>query len=688
MFIPAHNLKLMESALKTDADILLLDLEDSVETKKNKQIARNNIKDYVALGKFKHIHVFPRVNDRESGELLKDIVELAIPGIDGFMYPKSNTGEDIYFIDKLLETIEYEKGYENGHFKIIPLIETTSSVLHAEEICKVSNRVIAIAFGCEDYLMDVDGVNDEEASTIFTARSLIAIAARSQGVIPIDTVHIKVHDLEDLEKNIMIAKKLGFEGMLVLHPKELELVHKYYSPTEKEVKDAKQMLEAYEKSQIDGVGVAIVNDKFIGPPLVRKAKKVLERDHRIREKNSIKKQNNFTKKKIMIIGAGILQVPAIIRAKELGYEVISADINPNAVGFKYADTKCVVSTNDIQGILKEAEKLEPDGVMTLATDMPVRSVAAVGEKLNLNTIDKSTAIRVTDKSEMRKFLKDKSIPIPQYYVVETFDDCVKASKYFKTSFIIKPSDSSGSRGVFLVENASQLYNAYKYSSQYSKNGKVLLEEYMIGPEVSVETFSIDGIVNIIAVTDKKTSGAPHFVELRHSIPSILEKEILLEIEKVAKMAVKTIGIENGPSHTEIIVTDEGPKIVEIGARLGGDNITTHLVPLSTGINIVDLNIKYALNEIVEIRKTLDKASCIQYVSAHTGKIKQISGIEEAKNINGVRVVELNKQNEDIIAEYESSHDRIGYVISQADNINEAWKICEDSCKKIAIEIID
>ena len=394
------------------------------------------------------------------------------------------------------------------------------------------------------------------------------------------------------------------------------------------------------------------------------------------------------KKKIMIIGAGILQLPAIIRAKELGYEVLSVDINQNALGFKYADIKCIVSTNDIEGILKEAEKLKPDGVMTLATDMPVRSVAAVGEKLNLNTIDKATAIKVTDKSEMRKALKDKNIPIPNFFVVDNYNDYISAIKNFKGSFIVKPSDSSGSRGVFLVEETSQVDEAYKHSSQNAKNGKILLEEYMIGPEVSVETFSINGTVNIIAITDKKTTGAPHFVELRHNIPSLLDKEILIEIENVAIKAIESIGIKNGPSHTEIIVTEEGPKIVEIGARLGGDNITTYLVPLSYGISMVDLNIKYALNEKVKIKKTLDRASCIQFLSANTGKIKQIFGVEEAKNINGVKVVEINKQIGDVITEIESSLDRVGYVISQADNSIEAKEICEEACKKLNIEIMD
>ncbi|MCK9217050.1 MAG: CoA ester lyase [Firmicutes bacterium] len=284
MFVPSHNIKLMNSAINTDADILLLDLEDSVQPKSNKQVARNNIIEYIKNNRFESFHVFPRVNDRESGELLKDILQLTIDGIDGFMYPKAKTGQDIYFFDKLLETIEYEKGIKIGTFKIIALIETASAVLHAKEICAASERIIAIAFGNEDYLTDIQGVNDENASTLFTARSLISIAARSQNVAPIDTVHIKVHDLDDLEKNIKIAKKLGFEGMLVLHPKELELVHKYYSPTETEVLEAKKMVDAFEESERNGVGVAVVDGRFVGPPLVRNAKVVLDKHERIRKK--------------------------------------------------------------------------------------------------------------------------------------------------------------------------------------------------------------------------------------------------------------------------------------------------------------------------------------------------------------------------------------------------------------------
>jgi citrate lyase subunit beta / citryl-CoA lyase len=287
MFVPAHNERLMNSAARSDADVLLLDIEDSVQPNENKQHARRKIIEFVSEGKFKKHLVFPRVNDRESGQLLKDLTELTIPGVNGFMYPKSFTGQDVYFIDKLLDTIEYEKGIPVGTFKLIPLIETTAAVLNAQDICQASKRVVAIAFGCEDFVTDLEGIHDHEGQSIFTARATIAMAARANNVIPIDTVHIKVHDLEDLERNLKVVKNLGFEGMLVLNPKELPLVHRYFSPTASEVEEAKEMILLAGNAKKEGKGVAVVNNKFIGPPMVLAAQKVLQKHTQIANKNKL-----------------------------------------------------------------------------------------------------------------------------------------------------------------------------------------------------------------------------------------------------------------------------------------------------------------------------------------------------------------------------------------------------------------
>lgn len=285
MFVPAHNQKLLDSSLRRDADVLLLDIEDSVPVV-DKQKARENIKLFVQRPEAQGKIIFPRVNDRESGELLKDLYQLTIPGITGFMYPKSTKEEDVYFVGKLLETIEYEKNIPVGTFKLIPLIETAGAIVEIKEICKACTRVVAVAFGCEDYVADLCGKHDPDGQSIFYARNAIVNAARSAGVLPIDTVHIRVHDLEDLERNLILSKNLGFEGMLVLNPKELPLVNQYFSPSEEEVAWAEEMVQLTAEAKAEGKGVAVKDNKFIGPPMLKMAEKILSKKEKIQQRVS------------------------------------------------------------------------------------------------------------------------------------------------------------------------------------------------------------------------------------------------------------------------------------------------------------------------------------------------------------------------------------------------------------------
>ena len=286
MFVPAHNQHLLESSLRREADVLLLDIEDSVP-QCDKQTARDNIKEFAKyISETKEKIVFARVNDRESGELLRDLYQLTIPGITGFVYPKSTKGEDVYFVGKLLETIEYEKGLPIGTFKVIPLIETTGAVMNIMDICNACpNRVVAVAFGCEDYVSDMHGQHDPEGQSIFWARNMIVNGARACGVAPIDTVHIDVHNLEDLECNLMLSKKLGFEGMLVLNPKELPLVHHYFSPSDEEVAWAREMVALCDEAKAEGKGVALMNGKFVGPPMLKMAQNILDKQRLIESKS-------------------------------------------------------------------------------------------------------------------------------------------------------------------------------------------------------------------------------------------------------------------------------------------------------------------------------------------------------------------------------------------------------------------
>ncbi len=392
----------------------------------------------------------------------------------------------------------------------------------------------------------------------------------------------------------------------------------------------------------------------------------------------------------MILGASILQLPAIQQAKAMGLDVVAVDMNPEAIGFKEEGIiKEVISTIDIPKVIEAAKRHHIDGVMTLASDMPMRTVAAVSKELGLVGIDEETAIKATSKAAMRDCLKAHNVPIPQYYKVYNAEEYQQAVRQFKDWFIVKPADNSGSRGIYLVKDIKdkiEIEKAYAYSHEFSRNGAVMVEEYMRGHEVSVETLSLDGEVHVIQITDKITTGAPYFVEMGHTQPTTFPVETAERIRDVASSAVKAIGIKNGPSHTEIMVTNEGPKIVELGARLGGDCITTHLVPLSTGVNMVECCIRIALGEKPDCSIKKYKGSAIRYLPSHKGILKDVNGLSEAKKMAGIKQISLVKNIGESISDIHNSADRIGFVIAQDKDAYTAARDAENAIRCIEVSI--
>ena len=391
-------------------------------------------------------------------------------------------------------------------------------------------------------------------------------------------------------------------------------------------------------------------------------------------------------KKLLIIGASILQLPAIKRAKELGYYVGVVDYDPKAVGIPYADEYFNVSTVDIDGVTEIAKVFRPDGIMTLATDMPMRSIAAATEALGLSGISFATAIKSTDKGEMIRAFEANGVEHSWYYLLNTPDELESVIEKISFPCVTKPTDNSGSRGVMLVHNAAELRDAVAYSSQNGRSGRVIVEEYLVGPEVSVEIITLDGEPHVLNITDKLTTGAPHFVEMGHNQPSMLKAKDLDKIRDLACRAVKAVGIVNGPAHVEIILTANGPRMVELGARMGGDCITTHLVPLSTGVDMIEATIRLSCNEVPDIERKFVKGSAIRYFKPRSGVIKAIYGVEEAKKIDGVREISFIKKIGDTVRNIESSSDRVGFVIAQADTPMEAVKICEEAVNTVIWQV--
>lgn len=388
-------------------------------------------------------------------------------------------------------------------------------------------------------------------------------------------------------------------------------------------------------------------------------------------------------KRIFIIGASILQLPAIQKAKKLGYYVGVADFNPNAVGIPYADEYYNVSTIDEEGVYEAAKAFGADGIMTLATDMPMRSVAYACKKLGLTGISYDTAVKATDKGEMIMAFEAHGVEHPWYYIVE--DATKPLPEGITYPCITKPTDNAGSRGVMLVNSREELESALAYSSENGRSGAVIVEEYMVGPEVSVEVVVCKGVPHVLQITDKLTTGAPHFVEMGHSQPSRLPVADQEKIKDLACRAVKAVGIDNGPAHVEIMLTKDGPKMVELGARMGGDCITTHLVPLSTGVDMIKATMDICLGQTPDIEPKFQKGSAIRFFDVQPGTITAIEGVEKAKAIPGVQEISFTKQVGDIAGEIGASGDRVGFVVAQAATAATAVAVCEQAQKIIDIQ---
>lgn len=391
-------------------------------------------------------------------------------------------------------------------------------------------------------------------------------------------------------------------------------------------------------------------------------------------------------KKLLIIGASILQLPAILKAKELGYYVGVVDYNPQAIGIQYSDKYFNESTIDIPAVVKVAKSFRPDGIMTLATDMPMRSIAAACEATGLPGISMDTAIKATDKGEMIKAFDTAGVEHPWYFIIKTFMEMEAVQKKLSFPCIMKPTDNSGSRGVVLCHSSEEILREYNYSLGESRKGAVIIEEYLQGPEFSVEIMVMDGEPHVLQITDKLTTGAPHFVEMGHSQPTKQPENVQEKIKDLAIRACKAVGIDNGPAHVEMILTPNGPKMVELGARMGGDCITTHLVPLSTGIDMVRATIDLACGKMPDITPKFSKGSAIRYFDVSKGIIRSISGVEDAKKLLGVNEISFVRQIGDEVGAIGSSVDRVGFVIAQGNSASEAVDRCMQALKHIDIVI--
>lgn len=367
-------------------------------------------------------------------------------------------------------------------------------------------------------------------------------------------------------------------------------------------------------------------------------------------------------KRLLILGAGSMQLPVIKKAKELGLYTLVADYDPNAVGFQYADQVAIISTNDLDAILSFAKEQQIDGILT-TSDYPVNTVAYVGSQLALPAMSMDVAKICTNKYLQRELFRTASIKTPFYQLCHDTTDMTVFADF---PYIVKPVDSSASRGVKKVENKEQLVQAFQEALYYSNKKEVLIESYIEGREFSVETFTQNQKTTIVSITEKLTRGEElgYFVEDTHIEPARItaEENVLISAEVLS--AITAIGLDNCPSHTEVKLNSKGVYVIELACRLGGDYITSDLVPLSTGIDMLGNLIRLSVGERIDVKPSISKFSCVQFLNDENYYL--CTNLIETGNKN-IKRYEVYPYSDKPI---HNSLDRLGFIIFQTETQQE------------------
>ncbi|WP_368901469.1 ATP-grasp domain-containing protein [Oceanobacillus oncorhynchi] len=375
-------------------------------------------------------------------------------------------------------------------------------------------------------------------------------------------------------------------------------------------------------------------------------------------------------KKLLVIGAGFLQSFIIKKAKELGYYTIAIDKNPNSVGFNYADEIEIIDIIDQEACLEYAKIKKIDGVITAASDYGVLSVSYISKKLNLPGLDYEIAKIIKDKYKIRQKLFQNNVDdISQFYEVKNEKDLSEITPHLAFPLMVKPCDGSGSKGTKKVNSITEMSEACNEAISVSITKKALVEDFIEGSEYGVECFVANNEVHVLGVLGKNMTNPPYYAELGHYIPSKLTIEN--KVEEIAKKAINCLGIDFGSVNMDVLVTkDNKVCIIDMGARMGGNLIGSHIIPLSTGCDYQRIIIEAALGEKINLNINKTKRSVATNILAlKPGEIKKLPDFKKIEKKYSTTMYHQLKVG-DIITEYHNNLDGCGYVLSEGDNLNE------------------
>lgn len=378
-------------------------------------------------------------------------------------------------------------------------------------------------------------------------------------------------------------------------------------------------------------------------------------------------------KKLLMLGGGFLQCFVIRKAKELGYYVYCLDANPNAMGFGIADEYAVINIVDEIRCLKFAREKKVDGVLTAATDFSVLTMSYIAQEMGLPGINYNSAKTIKNKAAVRKCLFDAKADDTGYsYEITKLDEIPTILPQIQFPIMMKPVDGSGSRGASKVENEFDFENACRFAMEGSITHRAVAEPFVVGKEYGVESFVDNGEIHVLAVMQKDMTLPPYYAELGHAIPSGLPKFVDEKIKECVRRALIALGVNHGSVNMDLLISEDySVHIVDVGARMGGNLIGSHIIPAGTGIDYMGNMIKAAVGDETDWEPVSTPVPvATKLLALSPGKVKALPDfqlLEKEQNVT----IEHHLHNGDTITPYRTNLDGCGYVVAKCKDVDES-----------------
>jgi biotin carboxylase len=387
------------------------------------------------------------------------------------------------------------------------------------------------------------------------------------------------------------------------------------------------------------------------------------------------------RKRLLVLGAGPAQLGLHRAARDRGLYVIACDRDPAAVGFEYADRRAVVSVEDESAVSQLARAERVDGIIAPGIDWPVAIAARIAAHAGLpHPLDPDVAAIAVLKNRQRKLLDDRGVPQPRWELTTGQTDGLPLPG------VVKPVDRQGQKGLSVVADRGKLADAIARAVEASRTGLALVEELVEGPEVTVNAFSVAGRFHPLTVTDRLTADAPAFgVALAHVWPSEHDAESAVE---AARQAAEALGITDGPTYTQIVLGADGPRVMELAARLGGGH-DAELCHAALGIDLNGLALAAALGEPVEIPKP-DPAggACVRFLVPPEGTLEDVEGLEDALAAEGVLDARVYRNPGWRFGPFRRGNDRAGFVLARGSSRGDALARADRAADLIRLKTAD